>query len=167
MIFEWPLFFSLFLALWSAVVAGVFCAFSEFVMSALLKTEASGAVEAMQHINRDVIKTPFVAGIFSIAVLSFFFTLYSLAVFEGAALFTLVLAALVYLSSVFLMTMFGNVPLNNTLERLDHKSEEARDYWREYAQNWTRLNHVRSLGGVLSAGLYAVAAIALITSGQV
>ena len=167
MTYDWPLYFCLFLALWSAIVGGVFSAFSEFVMSALLKTEASGAIEAMQHINRDVIRTQFVAGILSIAVFSVLFTLYSIAVFEGAALVTLILAALVYLPSVFLMTMLGNVPMNNKLESLDHKSAEAKDYWREYGEKWTRLNHVRSIGSVLTACLYIIAAITLITSGQV
>lgn len=167
MTYEWPLYFCLFLALWSAIVGGVFSAFSEFVMSALIKTESAGAIEAMQHINRDVIRTQFVAGIMSIAIFSLLFTLYAVAVFEGAALATLILAALVYLPSVFGMTMLGNVPMNNRLESLDHTSEQARAYWREYGEKWTRLNHVRSLGSVLTSGLYLIAAIALITSGQV
>lgn len=46
-------------------------------------------------------------------------------VFEGAALVTLLLAPLVYLPSVFFMTMFGNVPMNNKLESLDHASAQA------------------------------------------
>ena len=167
MTYDWPLYFSLFLALWSAIVGGVFSAFSEFVMSALRKTETSGAIEAMQHINRDVIRTQFVAGILSIAVFSTLVTLYSFAAFEGAALVTLVLAAAVYLPSVFLMTVLGNVPMNNRLESLDHTSAEAHAYWLEYGEKWTRLNHFRSLGSVVTAGLYLIAAITLITSGQV
>ena len=167
MTYDWPAYFCLFLALWSAIVGGVFSAFSEFVMSALLKTETSGAIEAMQHINRDVIRTQFVAGILSIAVFSVLFAFYSLAVFEGAALVTLILASLIYISSVFLMTMLGNVPMNNRLDSLDHTSAEAKIYWLEYGEKWTRLNHFRSIGSVLTAGLYLTAAIALITSGQV
>ena len=42
MTYEWPLYFCLFLALWSAIVAGNFSAFSEFIMSALTKTEPAG-----------------------------------------------------------------------------------------------------------------------------
>lgn len=167
MTYEWPLYFCLFLALWSAIVGGVFSAFSEFIMSALLKTEAAGGMEAMQHINRDVIRSQFVAGILSIAVFSTLFSFYSLTVFEGAALAALILAPLVYLPSVFLMTIFGNVPMNNRLGSLDHTSPEGHAYWREYGRKWTRLNHARSIGSVLTAGLYTIAAITLITSGQV
>ena len=35
-------------------------------------------------------------------------------------------ADLVYLPSVFLMTMFGNVPMNNKLESFDHSSAPPR-----------------------------------------
>lgn len=167
MTYEWPLYFCLFLALWSAIVGGVFSAFSEFIMSALLKTETAGGMEAMQHINRDVIGTQFVAGILAIALFSTLFAFYSLAVFEGTALVALILAPAVYLPGVFLMTIFGNVPMNNRLDRLDHTSPEGQAYWREYGREWTRLNHLRSFGSVLTAGLYTIAAITLITSGQV
>lgn len=167
MTYEWPLYFCLFLALWSAVIGGVFSAFSEFIMSALLRTAPAGGIEAMQHINRTVIKTQFVAGILLIALFSVLFALYSLTVINGTALATLILAPIVYLPTVFLMTIFGNVPMNNKLERLDHTSAEAEAYWVKYGRDWTRLNHLRSLGSVLTAGIYLIAAITLITSGQV
>lgn len=167
MTYDWPLYFCLFLALWSAVVGGVFSAFSEFIMSALLRAEPAAGIEAMQLINRDVIRTQFVAGILSIAVFSVLFAGYGLAVFEGAARTVLVLAAIVYFPAVFGVTIFGNVPMNNRLEALDHTSAEARTYWSEYGRRWTRLNHVRSLASIATAGLYAVAAITLVTDGQV
>lgn len=167
MTYEWPLYFCLFLALWSAIIGGVFSAFSEFVMSGLLRTAPIGGIEAMQHINRTVIKTQFVAGILSIALFSVLFALYSLTVLEGTALVTLILAPTVYLPSVFFMTMFGNVPMNNKLDRFDHTTSEAEAYWVQYGRDWTRLNHIRTLGSILTAGLYIIAAITLITSGQV
>lgn len=167
MTYDWPLYFCLFLALWSAVIGGVFSAFSEFIMSALTQTNPMGAIEAMQHINVTVIKTQFVAGILSIALFSVLFAAYSLMVFEGAALVTILLATLVYLPSVFFMTMLGNVPMNKKLEQLDHTTAEAETYWPVYTRTWTRLNHVRSIGSILTAGLYIIAAITLITSGQV
>lgn len=167
MTYDWPLYFCLFLALWSAIVGGVFSAFSEFIMSALRKAEPASGIEAMQQINRDVIKTQFVAGIMSIAVFSASFTLYAVFAFEGSALVTLILAPLVYWPSVFLMTIFGNVPMNNALARLDHSSLDARIYWEKYVPTWTRLNHARSLGCIATSGLYVIAAVALISSGQV
>ena len=167
MIYEWPLYACLFLALWSAVLGGVFSAFSEFVMSGLLRAAPAGGIESMQHINRTVLRSQFVVGILSIAPLSLLFAFYSAAVFDGAALVALILAPGIYLPAVFLMTMFGNVPMNNRLGRLDHRTGEAEAYWVRYGRNWTRLNHIRTFASIFTAGLYIFAAIMLMTSGQV
>jgi len=165
--YEWILYFTLFLALWSAVIGGVFSAFSEFIMAALLRTKSAGGIEAMQQINRTVIRTQFVAGIIVITPCSIFLAIYSLFTLGGAAQLALILAPIVYLPSVFFMTIFGNVPMNNKLDRLDPASQEARLYWVEYGRNWTRLNHFRSIGSFVTAIIYIAAAVLLISSGQV
>jgi uncharacterized membrane protein len=167
MTYEWTLYLCLFLALWSAVVGGVFSAFSEFIMAALLRAEPAGGIESMQQINKTVIRTQFVAGILLIAPASILFALYGLTVFEGAALAALIAAPLVYVPSVFLMTIIGNVPMNNRLDRLDHTSPDAQAYWARYGRDWTRLNHVRTLGSVATAVVYMASAVLLLTSGQV
>ena len=51
MTYDWMLFACLFLALWSAVIAGVFSAFSEFIMAGLLRGSPAAGIEAMQQIN--------------------------------------------------------------------------------------------------------------------
>jgi len=167
MTFHWTLYFCLFLGLWSALVAGVFKAFSEFIMSGLLLAKPSSGIESMQHINRTVLRTEFVAALLSIVFFSSLFALYALVVFEGAGRVVIVLAALIYVPSVFLMTMKGKVPMNQRLDKLDCLSGEAVRYWSEYGVRWTRLNHIRTLGSILTAGLYLVAAISLLASGQV
>lgn len=95
------------------------------------------------------------------------FALYALFVFEGPGQVAILIAAFIYVPSVFLMTMFGNVPMNNRLAKLDHRSNEAAIYWKTYGEQWTRLNHVRTLGSIFTAGLYLVAAITLINTGLV
>ena len=162
MTYDWTLYLSLFLAIWSAVVGGVFSAFSEFIMRGLLRAEPAGGIETMQHINRTVLRSQFVAGILLIAPMSIAFGIYAASVLEGVARLTLIIAPMVYVPSVFLMTMFGNVPMNNRLERLDHRSTEASAYWRIYGRDWTKLNHLRTAGSVLTAGLYLMAAISLV-----
>ncbi|MEM1087081.1 MAG: hypothetical protein AAGH90_05080, partial [Pseudomonadota bacterium] len=102
MIQDWPHYFSLFLALWSAVIGGVFSAFSEFIMAALRRTAPEAGIEAMQQINRTVIKTQFVAGILLIAFFSVAFAVYAVFAFEGAARVAVLLAPLGYITSVLL-----------------------------------------------------------------
>ena len=118
----------------------------------------------MQQINKAVIPTQFVAGIMIIPVLSIALAIYGLNAFEGWARLMLILASAVYVSSVFLMTMFGNVPMNNKLDSLDSKSPEAAAYWNVYGRDWTRLNHVRSVGSIVTATIYFAAAVTLITT---
>ena len=156
---DWTLYLLLFLAIWSAVVGGVFSAFSEFIMRGLLRTAPAGGIEAMQHINRTVLRSQFVAGILVIAPMSIAIGIYAVSGLDGAARLALIAAPLVYVPTVFLMTVFGNVPMNNRLERLDYRSTEAATYWQIYGRDWTRLNHVRTFGSILTAGCYLVAAI--------
>ena len=167
MTYDWMLFAILFLALWSAIIAGVFSAFSEFIMSGLLRSEPAAGIEAMQQINRTVIKTQFVAGILLIPFISVALAIYALPVFHGTARAMLIAAPILYVTTVFLMTLFGNVPMNNKLAALDPHDADAETYWRDYGRKWTRLNHLRSVGSIVTAGLYGAAAIALVASGQV
>ena len=167
MSFHWTLYFCLFLGLWSALVAGVFKAFSEFIMSGLLRTNPAAGIESMQQINITVLRTEFVSALISISVFSTAFAGYALFTFEGASAVVIVLAAAVYLPSVFLVTVLGNVPMNKKLEKMDLHSLRAVDYWNEYGVKWTRLNHLRTLGSIFTAGLYLIAAISLIASNQV
>jgi uncharacterized membrane protein len=167
MTFHWSLYFCLFLALWSALVGGVFKAFSEFIMAGLLRAEPAAGIESMQWINRTVLRTEFVAALLSIAVFSVAFAIYALFVFTGPGRLSIVVAALIYIPSVFLMTILGNVPMNNRLEKLDHRSDKAAVYWVIYGKQWTRLNHIRTLGSIVTAGLYLISAITLIAGGLV
>lgn len=167
MTYDWTLYAILFLALWSAVIGGVFSAFSEFVMAALRHARPAAGIEAMQQINTAVIPSQFVTGILVIPVFSMALAAYATTVFEGVVVAIVYLAAAVYGCSVFLITVAGNVPMNNRLAGLEPASAEAEDYWGVYTRRWTRLNHYRSVGAVITAGLYVIAAVTLITTGQV
>jgi uncharacterized membrane protein len=129
MTYDWILFAILFLALWSAIVGGIFWAFSDFIMKALVRAEPAAGIEAMQQINKTVIGTQFVIGILLIPVLSIGLAVYAWGSLTGLPLFALLLAAVVFVPSVFLMTLAGNVPMNNRLAALDPTSEEGTAYW--------------------------------------
>ncbi|MEL6239643.1 MAG: hypothetical protein AAFQ90_13765, partial [Pseudomonadota bacterium] len=92
MTYDWTLYLSLFFAIWSAVIGGVFSAFSEFIMRGLLRADPAGGIEAMQHINRTVLSTQFVAGILVIAPMSIAIGIYADSALEGAAKLALIAA---------------------------------------------------------------------------
>lgn len=157
----WSVYICLTLGLWCAFEGGVFKAFSEFVMKSLLRAAPASGVETMQQINKTVIRTEFVAALFAITAFSAAFAIYGMFALERTVTLILIAAALIYLCGVFLMTLFGNVPMNNRLAALDHSSVEAHGYWPLYGKRWTRLNHFRTGGSFLAAGLYLVAALTL------
>ncbi len=161
MSYHWSLYACVFLALWAMLTGGVFKAFSEFVMRGLAQADAAAGIAAMQGINRAVLRTEFVFAILALGAVAPGFALYAFFAVDGMAAVLIVAAAVVYLPSTLFMTMLGNVPMNNRLDRVAPASVEGADYWAQYVRRWTALNHFRTLGCIVTSTLYAFAALEL------
>jgi uncharacterized membrane protein len=146
-------------ALGAALAAGVFFAFSTFVMAGLREAGPATAVAAMQGINRAAPRPPLMAVLFGTAALSVAVAVVALlGVAGGSGGFALGGAA-VYLVGVIGVTMFANVPLNNELARLDADGPDAAAEWTRFDGRWSAWNHVRTLGSLAAtAGLIAALA---------
>jgi uncharacterized membrane protein len=59
-----------------------------------------------------------------------------------------------YVIGMFVVTVAGNVPLNDRLDAADAASEDGKALWRDYLVRWTRLNHVRTLACTASMALF-------------
>jgi uncharacterized membrane protein len=132
-------------ALGCALLGGLFFAFSNFVMKALMRIPAPSGIAAMQAINVTVLNPLFLGLFFGTAALCallFFLRWESPFALGGAAL---------YLIGTFGVTMVFNVPRNNALARLDPAGSVSA--WRRYVQEWTWWNHVRTLAAVAAAAL--------------
>lgn len=158
----WIVYACLVLGLASAAVGGVFLAFSDFVMRGLLRTAPEGGIEAMQHINRTVLRSVFLLSFLALAPLSISVAAYALLLLEGPARWLLAAGAAIYLAGSLLVTALGNVPMNERLAALNNRSTEATAYWRRYGRDWTRLNHVRTIASLGAGACFLLAAIALI-----
>lgn len=134
------------------LIAGIFYAFSTFIMQALGKMSPSGGIEAMQNINVTVL-TPWFLGVFMgtagiclVLVVSTYWT------WGEPGTYFLLTGSLLYFIGTFLFTVIFNVPMNNALEKMDTASSEASVYWTEtYLTRWTFWNHVRTVAAVLGA----------------
>ena len=153
----WPLYGCLVLGFASALVAGVFQSFSDFVMAGLARARPAGGIESMQQLNRTVMRSVFLATFLALVPLTAGFAIYGFSVLTGPARVLIIVASVVYIVSVFLVTMLGNVPMNNALDALAYDSDAARDYWQRYTTQWTRWNHVRTLGAAATSALYLLA----------
>ncbi|EAU42189.1 hypothetical protein FP2506_17189 [Fulvimarina pelagi HTCC2506] len=137
-----------------ALVAGVFLAFSDFIMRSLALTGGVGGVEAMQVINREVFRWKFMALFLGMAALSVLIAGYAWVELSGATGTLIGLAAVVYFFGCFGVTVAFNVPMNQALAAMELSSEATRDYWLQcYVPSWTYWNSVRAGAAALSAAL--------------
>ena len=137
-------------ALGAGTVGGIFFAFSSFVMPALVRLPAREGLAAMQSINVAVLRPSFLGTFLGQALLSL--AAVGLAVLQRgeAGALLLGLGGALYLIGTFLVTGARNVPLNNVLAAVEPEAPGAADTWTDYAQRWTRWNHVRTAAALLA-----------------
>ena len=138
-------------ALGAVVVAGLFFAFSTFVMAALDRLVPAEGIRAMQAINVAVINPWPMGLLFGTALL---------AIAAVIAAFTsgspsrpaALTGALLYIVGCVGVTGTRNVPLNDRLAAVEADDPAVYELWRHYLTRWTVWNHVRTLAS-LGAGI--------------
>jgi uncharacterized membrane protein len=141
-------------AIASALVAGVFFAFSNFVMQALGRIPSEQGVAAMQSINITVISPLFMLAFMGTGVLCLALIVGAFFRWEETASKLILAASLIYLIGVIGVTMVFNVPLNDALAPLAPASSEAAALWTRYLSEWTFWNTVRTIAPLISAVLF-------------
>ena len=144
-------------ALACGVVAGVFFAFSTFVMAALKRLPPRQGIAAMQSINVTVITPLFMLTLFGAALACLGLGGWALFASGDHPTALLLAGAACYLIGTIVVTMTGNVPMNNRLMELDADDPTSADYWDEYVTRWTNLNHIRTLAPLAAAALFTLA----------
>lgn len=140
-----------------ALVAGIFFAFSTFVMRALGLRPAGEGIAAMQAINVTVLNPWFLGAFFGTAGVCVFVALLSFSHGIDTRGMTLLSGVALYLLGCILVTMVGNVPLNNRLASVDPASADAATVWQDYLRRWTFWNHVRTAASLAAAGCFGLA----------
>ena len=144
-------------ALGCGLMAGVFFAFSFFVMRALCRLGAAGGIAAMQAINIAVINPVFMTVFLGTAALSVSVLLVCLLRWPDSGGAYLVAGSVLYLAGTFLVTVVCNVPRNNALAAVEAASAEGARVWAAYVPGWTRWNHVRTAAALAAAAGFSLA----------
>jgi uncharacterized membrane protein len=131
-------------ALGCGLVAGVFFAFSSFVMPALRALPPAQGVAAMQSINVKAVTPAFMIALFGTALACLV-----VAAIERDA-YTVAGAAL-YLVGTIGVTIAYHVPRNDALAAAEPGDHEA---WTRYLREWTAGNHVRAAAALAAAALF-------------
>ena len=146
-------------AIGTALVGGMFYAFSSFVMRALDALPAGHAVAAMNAINRVVITPSFMLVFAGTAVVCLGLAVAALLRWQDAASVLVLLASLLYAAGCFGLTMAVNQPMNLRLATL--AAGEAQAWWPAYLRGWLAWNHVRTAASVAAAVLFVAALLSL------
>jgi len=143
----------------AGLVAGIFFAFSTFVMAALGRIPANEGVAAMQAINVTVMNPFFFVAFFGTALVAIVVAVLALFDWQGVRSLLIVVGALLYVIGTVGVTIAFNVPLNDALAPLPPASAEAAELWGRYLVTWTNWNHVRTVAPLLAAAAFLKALV--------
>ncbi|MCW5664627.1 MAG: DUF1772 domain-containing protein [Piscinibacter sp.] len=139
------------LALGAGLVAGVFFAFSTFVMKALAQLPSEQGVAAMQRINVVVLNPVFLALFVGTALIAGICGVGAVVSWGSIRSALLLAAAVLYVVGCFGVTVAFNVPRNEHLAGLHAGSVEGAAYWQVYLREWVLWNHVRTVASSAAA----------------
>ena len=144
-------------ALGSGLMAGMFFAFSTFVMRALARQPAAHGIAAMQSINVTVLNPWFLGVFFGTAATCVLLALGSLVLWPAPGAWLLLDGSASYFFGTFLVTMVCNVPWNNRLAAADAASAAGQALWASYLSRWTAWNHVRTVAALAALAAFVLA----------
>lgn len=147
----------LFSALGCGLIAGVFFAFSAFVMNALARLQPTLGIAAMQSINITVINPLFFAVFFGTAAACILLAVSALLRWHQPGALYLLVGSLLYLVGTVLVTIVFNVPLNEALARVDPGSTDGASLWVSYLADWTVWNHIRTAAALAASASLTIA----------
>ena len=146
-------------AIGCGLLAGLYFAFSTFIMTALGRIDQAAGISSMNAINVVIVQSLFMPVFLGSTLTSL--ALAVLAPFRwdepGAAMW--LSGGVLYVVGMFVVTAVFNVPLNNALAAVAPASSEAGTLWARYLVDWTWWNHVRTVTSTLAFALF-IAAIA-------
>ena len=144
-------------ALGCGLIAGVFFAFSSFVMAALRRLSPAHGIAAMQSINILAVTPAFMTALFGTAAACLGLVAWTVISSDGQTTALVLTGCALYLVGTVGVTIVCNVPLNYGLAKLHPTGAEAAVRWDEYVTRWTAWNHVRTVAALAAAAALTVA----------
>lgn len=137
-------------ALGSGIMAGLFFAFSSFIMTAFSKLPPEQGIAAMNSINVTILNATFGIAFFGTALLCIVLGIASVVLWAQPGSTWLLTGGLLYLIGVIAITVVFNVPLNDALQVISPASPEGTALWTRYLAEWVPWNHVRTFASIAS-----------------
>src|SRR5215204_7060574 len=144
-------------ALGCAMMAGVFFAFSSFVMAALRRLKPEEGIAAMQSINILAVTPVFMTALFGTGAACLGLVGWAAISWGGLAAALMIVGGAAYLVGAIGVTIAFNVPLNDRLAKLHPQDAEAAGRWDDFLTKWTAWNHLRTVAALTAAALLTIA----------
>lgn len=139
------------------LMAGIFFAFSSFMMHALGQLPAREGMAAMQSINVVIVRPSFLVIFLGTAALCVLLIIASLLWWTGSGAIWRLAGSALYLLGSILVTGMANVPRNNALAAASPNDPNSARVWRDYQSSWTAWNHVRTVACIAATATFAIA----------
>ncbi|RUO98808.1 anthrone oxygenase family protein [Hyphomicrobium sp.] len=146
-----------FLAVGCGVMAGVYFAFSAFVMASLGRIDQAAGIAAMNAINVDIVRSLFMPLFFGTSLASLALAVLAFLTWGNSSSAPALAGAAIYVIGMFVVTILFNVPLNDALAVTDPGSPDSALLWTRYVATWTQWNHVRTLASAAASALFIFA----------
>lgn len=145
-------------ALSCGLMAGLYFAFSAFIMRALGRIERGAGMAAMNAINVDIQRSLFMPLFLGSTLLATILVVVALFDLRAPYAPATLAGGAIYVVGMFVVTMIRNVPLNNALAAAGGSNANV---WARYLAQWTRWNHLRTIASLAGCALH-VRAISLL-----
>ncbi len=146
----------------AGLIAGLFYGYSCSVNAGLGKLSDSAYLSAMQSINREILNPVFFTSFVGTVLLLPISTWLHYKSGVSTTFWLLLISSLVYAAGTFGVTMAGNVPLNEALDKfnIDSANIESLAKQREnFEMSWNRLHTIRTTASVVVFILVVIACI--------
>lgn len=155
-----------FSALGCGLLAGLFFAFSAFIMRALGRLPHATGIAAMNAINAAILRSLFMPVFLGTTLSAGLLAALALFRWEQPGAGAMFCGGAIHVLGMFACTMFIEVPQNNALQRVDPGSEAALPVWQRYLTRWTAWNHIRTLACMAACALFVAALVARAETAQ-
>ena len=152
MVFTFENIIMIALILLTGLSAGLCFTWSNTVTPGIGRLDDLGYLQSFQQMNRTILNPMFFVVFFG----PFFLNLVNIYFFRSSPssfFWILILAGVIYVFGVLVVTVFGNVPLNEMLDKTDldiASIDELRQLRENFELKWNRLHSIRTFTSIIS-----------------
>ena len=146
----------------SALMMGLLYGYACSVNPGLGKLSDTEYLRAMQSINREIQNSYFFISFMGTLIVLPVTTWYCKSHASPACFYLMLAATIIYIAGVIGVTAFGNIPLNNALDKFDISNSSPQQLAAQrmlFQSSWNKYHLIRTIASILTTSLATAAII--------